>query len=234
MKQSSFLSGFLPLPIVKMNLVWMDSSQRNDLSWIGQNPGSRFSLCTEDDDIARISHKNAVFNAVCLFRNRIWTGIQAFVALNEMRHSGQLCDIVIDAGGRRLRAHKVRRLISWEPHLDCSGCLDSVFPTYVHHWYDRGHTENSHNPRYGTGDKKQSSVNICPIYATFTQKMFTIFFCQSRNERKPPKVILKGYHFYISSLWIKPTKRIPAFGFIKSKVAEKKILINVLNQRTVF
>lgn len=55
---------------------------------------NRFSLCTEDDDIILISQKRDVFD-------------KAFTVLNEMRRSGELCDIVLESAGRKLSAHKI-------------------------------------------------------------------------------------------------------------------------------
>ena len=73
-----------------MQVVLRVTKDRNKYLFLG-----RFTLCTEDDDIVQLKQKNVMFS-------------RAFEALNEMRRSGQLCDIVIDAGGRRIRAHKAR------------------------------------------------------------------------------------------------------------------------------
>ncbi|CAI4222260.1 unnamed protein product [Auanema sp. JU1783] len=54
----------------------------------------RISLCTEDDDIILVSHEDKIFN-------------KAFRNLNEIRRSGQLCDICIISQGGVISAHKI-------------------------------------------------------------------------------------------------------------------------------
>lgn len=47
-----------------------------------------------------------------------------------MRRSGQLCDLVIDAGGRRLRAHKVSRGVLLRGNGPVQTVLSAVIPYF--------------------------------------------------------------------------------------------------------